>query len=146
MLLRIVDASPLEGFRVRVTLTNGEVREIDLQDRLQGSAFQKIRDDPSYFRTVSVEAGTLTWSNGVQLCPDDLVYSREEWEQLRRGQRELPETLEPLQDLLDEARELPELSGRRSSAAGAPDAPPALDDRDPTEQELAEVLRSTLAS
>jgi hypothetical protein len=42
-LIRIRDVVPLEGFRVRLILTNGEVVERDLSSLLFGPVFEAIR-------------------------------------------------------------------------------------------------------
>ena len=73
-LLRIRDAVPLEGFRIRLTLTDGSAVERDLADFLIGPIFESIRRDPLRFRDVKVEGGTLVWPNGADLCPDVLIW------------------------------------------------------------------------
>jgi hypothetical protein len=55
---------------VRLTLTDGTEIERDLSALLVGPVFQEIRENPARFRQVRVEAGTLVWPNGADLCPD----------------------------------------------------------------------------
>jgi len=73
-LVRIQDASPLEGFRVRLKLTDGRTVERDLEGFLAGPVFAGIRSDPERFRESRVEAGTLLWPGGADLCPDVLIW------------------------------------------------------------------------
>jgi hypothetical protein len=73
-LVRISAAVPLEGRRVRLTLTNGAIVERDLSGLLTGPVFEEIRDDSAMFREVRVEAGTLVWPNGADLCPDTVIW------------------------------------------------------------------------
>jgi hypothetical protein len=73
-LLRIRDAVPLDGWRLRLTLTDGSIVERDVAHLLRGPVFEKIRDEPEVFRAVKVEAGTLAWPNGADLCPDVLIW------------------------------------------------------------------------
>ena len=73
-LIRIHDALPLEGFRVRLILTNGEVVERDLSSLLFGPVFEPIRQDPARFGEVRVDAGALVWPNGADLCPDVVIW------------------------------------------------------------------------
>ena len=73
-LIRIRDVVPLEGFRVRLILTNGEVVERDLSSLLLGPVFEPIRQDPGRFGEVRVDAGALVWPNGADLCPDVVIW------------------------------------------------------------------------
>jgi hypothetical protein len=60
---------------VRVTFTDGSVREIDLEKYLYGPAFEPIRTDPDLFRRVFVGDGkTLVWPNGADIDPDVLFF------------------------------------------------------------------------
>ena len=74
-LLRIQKAVPLEGFRLRLTLTDGSVVERDVSDLLTGPLFEPIRSAPARFRDVRVEEGSVVWPNGADLCPDVLIWS-----------------------------------------------------------------------
>ncbi len=73
-LLRIREVLPVESFRLRLTLTNGSIVERDITDLLTGPMFETIRKDPLAFRQVKVESGTVVWPNGVDLCPDVLIW------------------------------------------------------------------------
>jgi hypothetical protein len=73
-LLRIQQVLPLEGFRLRLTLTNGAVIERDVSPLLVGPVFEPIRQDMARFREVRAEAGTVMWPNGADLCPDMLIW------------------------------------------------------------------------
>jgi hypothetical protein len=72
--VRINNVAPLEGFRVRLTLTNGSLVERDLSGLLRGPVFEEIRGDPAAFRQVRAEHGTLVWPNGADLCPDVIIW------------------------------------------------------------------------
>ncbi len=73
-LIRIKEVVPLEGHRLRMTLTDGTVRERDVSDLLVGSVFEPIRTEPNLFKQVHVEHGTVVWPGGVDLCPDVLIW------------------------------------------------------------------------
>jgi hypothetical protein len=72
-MLRIKNATPLSGYRLRLTLTDGSVVERDVETLLQGPVFEPIRRDPELFRKVTVERGTLCGPGDVDLCPDTSV-------------------------------------------------------------------------
>lgn len=73
-LLRIREVLPVEGFRLRFTLTDGSTIERDITDLLVGPMFETIRKDAVAFRQVTVESGTVVWPNGADLCPDVLIW------------------------------------------------------------------------
>lgn len=64
----------LDGFRVRMTFSNDEIRELDLKSYLRGPIFEPLRRDIQFFRRVFVDAETetLTWHNGADMDPQTL--------------------------------------------------------------------------
>jgi len=70
---RVVETVPLEGLQLRLTFSDGLVRELDFDDAFRGGVFDALRD-PSVFRQVAVDrvAGTIAWPSGVDLDPDVL--------------------------------------------------------------------------
>lgn len=64
---------PLDALRLRLTFSDGLVRELDLDRMLDGGAFEPLRD-PAEFAKAAVDevAGTVSWSNGIDLDPDVL--------------------------------------------------------------------------
>jgi len=73
-LVRVQDVSPLDGFRLRLTLTDGRVIERDVLSLLVGPIFDPIKSDRELFGRARVEAGTVVWPNGADLCPDVLIW------------------------------------------------------------------------
>jgi len=77
-MVRIRGVETLGGFRVRLSLTDGSTREVDLDPYLHGPVFEPIRADPAYFQAVRVdqELGTIVWPNGADIDPDVLILGR----------------------------------------------------------------------
>ena len=73
-LIRIQEVTPLDGFRLRLRLTNDVVIECDVSALMHGPIFEALRNDPALFRDVRIEAGTVVWGNGAGLCPDVLIW------------------------------------------------------------------------
>ncbi len=73
-LVRISKVKPLGGFHVEITLTTREVARRDLLGLLDGPMFDSIRADAGLFSQARVEAGTLAWPGGIDLCPDVLIW------------------------------------------------------------------------
>lgn len=73
VLPRITTVEPLDGFRLRLTFTDGLMREVDLSDDLWGPMAEPLQE-PGYFRRVRVDPGlgTVVWPNGYDLDPDVL--------------------------------------------------------------------------
>jgi Protein of unknown function (DUF2442) len=59
---RITSAVPLEGFRLRLTFTDGLLREVDLSHDLWGQLAEPLQD-PDYFRQVGVDRELGTQPN-----------------------------------------------------------------------------------
>ena len=74
-MIRIRNVTPLQKFRVRLLLTNGETLIVDLQPFLNGPIFEPIKAGPALFRTVHVDntLGTIVWNNGADIDPDVLI-------------------------------------------------------------------------
>jgi hypothetical protein len=73
-LVRVQSVEPQEGYIVDVHFTDGTQREINLAPYLQGLIFEPIRNDPSLFRSMRVEEGSIAWPNGADIDPDVLYY------------------------------------------------------------------------
>lgn len=73
-LLRIHSVEPLEGFRLRLRLTNDAVIQRDISALTRGPVLQELRSDSAKFCDARVEGGTVAWENGADLCPDVLIW------------------------------------------------------------------------
>ena len=75
-MVRIRGVEALDGFRVRLSLTDGSTREVDLRPYLNGPVFEPVRSDAGFFRSVQVdhELGTIVWPNGADIDPDVLYH------------------------------------------------------------------------
>ncbi|MCE3224633.1 MAG: uncharacterized protein K0S58_2813 [Nitrospira sp.] len=71
MLIDIVEATPLEGYHVRLRFEDGVVGDLDLSTiiRFEG-VFASLKDLPR-FRELRVhpDLGTIHWPNGADLDP-----------------------------------------------------------------------------
>ncbi len=67
---RITDAEYLGDLRLRLTFSDGLVRELDFAARLNIGVVASL-NDPAVFSQVMVDpvAGTIVWPNGVDLDP-----------------------------------------------------------------------------
>lgn len=89
--VRILSVEPLQGFRVRLTFTDGSSKEIDLEPYLHGPIFEPLKRNPELFRSVKVDqrAGTIYWDNGADIDPDVLYMGLlPEWMTVNQQTRE----------------------------------------------------------
>ena len=75
-LIRIRTAEPTQTHKVRLTFTDGTVKEVDLSPFLHGPVFDPIKADLEVFRTLNVDPrmGTIVWPNGADIDPDVLYH------------------------------------------------------------------------
>ena len=70
-MLRVIEATPLDGYMLRVEFSDGVVREVDCSFLLHGALGEPLRD-PEYFRQVRVDEDlrTVVWPNGLDPSPE----------------------------------------------------------------------------
>jgi hypothetical protein len=70
---RVTEVEHVGDLRLRLTFTDGLVREVDFGDALHDNFFEQLRE-PSFFSQVAVDpmTDTVTWPNGIDFDPDVL--------------------------------------------------------------------------
>ncbi|MBI2970636.1 MAG: DUF2442 domain-containing protein [Gammaproteobacteria bacterium] len=70
---RLVDARPLEGYRVWLRFSDGTEGAVDLEGELWGEVFEPLKD-VGKFRELRVhpELQTLVWPSGADFAPEFL--------------------------------------------------------------------------
>ena len=73
-MVRVAAVEPLHDYVVRLSFTDGTVRELDLEPVLWGPVFEPLLADRELFAQVKVdhELGTIVWPNEADLDPDAL--------------------------------------------------------------------------
>jgi hypothetical protein len=75
-MLHVRSATPLEGRRLRLTLTDRTVVERDIAEFISwGPVYERLRTDDEYFRRVRVRYGTVTWPGDVDIAPEILIWN-----------------------------------------------------------------------
>lgn len=69
---RVIEVSPLDGYRLHVAFEDGVEGEVDLSDRLFGAIFEPLRSRDLFERVTIDEFGVVCWPNGADLAPDAL--------------------------------------------------------------------------
>lgn len=64
-------AEYLDGYRILIEFSNGEVRTVDLESSLTGPVFLPLKDI-DYFKRFSIPFNTIQWENGADFAPEYL--------------------------------------------------------------------------
>ena len=70
---KIVDAEYVDGYRLRLSFSDGRVGIIDLSTQLWGEVFEPLKDIDKFrdFK-VDTELSTIVWPTGADLAPEFL--------------------------------------------------------------------------
>jgi hypothetical protein len=71
LMLRVIDVQPRDSRRLRISFSDGLVRDVDCSFLMHGTLGQPL-NDPDYFKQVRVddEARTVVWPNGLDPSPE----------------------------------------------------------------------------
>jgi hypothetical protein len=79
-LISVIDVEPRQGYWLRLTFSDGSVKDVDLGELLaRGGVLAGIRDDRNLFEQVRVkpDSRTIEWPGEVDLDPDVLYGTHE---------------------------------------------------------------------
>ena len=65
---------PMDDFLLRVSFDDGETKDFDVKPYICGNWYGELAN-PVYFQSVFVNGFTVAWSNGQDICPDELYYN-----------------------------------------------------------------------
>lgn len=68
---RIKEVQPLNDYKILVTFNNGEKRIKDMKPYLEKGVFKKLKDE-SFFKSVKLAYGTVSWGDNIDLCADSI--------------------------------------------------------------------------
>jgi len=75
MLVHLVNAKYIDGYRVEVSFNDGRKGIADLSDALRGPVFESLKDESEFCRfVVDKELDTLVWANGADLAPEYIYF------------------------------------------------------------------------
>lgn len=73
-MVEVTAVMPLEEYWLRLTLSNGDIIERDVQDVLRGEVFERVRANRDVFEAAFVDGGTVAWPGSVDLAPETLIW------------------------------------------------------------------------
>ncbi len=75
MILHVVEAKHLGGYRVEVGFNDGKRGVADLTEAIKGGIFENLKDEKEFARfVVDPELDTLVWANGADLAPEYIYF------------------------------------------------------------------------
>lgn len=60
-----------DDYKLIIDFDNGEKKEFDVKPYIKGDWYGKLMD-VNYFKTVTTDGFTVVWSDGQDICPDEL--------------------------------------------------------------------------
>lgn len=75
MLLHVLDAKYLSGYKIELKFNDGKVGIADLEDSLNGEVFEPLKDENTFSQLkVDSDLETIVWPNGADLAPEFLYF------------------------------------------------------------------------
>ena len=73
MFLHVTDVQLTKAYELRVTFSDGIVKEVDLAGELHGEVFEPLKDLELFKQVrVNTETNTIEWPNGADFAPEFL--------------------------------------------------------------------------
>ena len=69
----VIKVKALRPYVLEIHFADGERREVDLEQELNGDVFEPLKD-PKFFALAVVEGGTVAWPNGADFAPEFLYH------------------------------------------------------------------------
>ena len=76
-MIKVISAEPLEGYRLKIELSNGKRGVFYVSPYLEKGIFRELKE-PQYFRRVKVSFGGVMWSHEQDFSAETIEYELEE--------------------------------------------------------------------
>ncbi len=73
-MLEVAGVEPLDGYWLRLTLSDGQIIEREVGDAMSGPVFEPVRADREVFEAAFVDAGSVAWPGNADLAPETLIW------------------------------------------------------------------------
>ena len=68
---RVKSVTPTNDYMLEILFSNNEKKKFDVKPYLNFGLFSELKALP-LFQTATAKLGTVTWENGLDICPDTL--------------------------------------------------------------------------
>jgi len=72
-MVKVISAEPIEGYRLRIQLSNGKRGLFDVSPYLDKGVFHELRE-PQYFRRVKVAFGGVMWPHEQDFSAETIEF------------------------------------------------------------------------
>ena len=72
----IIDVQPLDDYKLLLTFSDKVKKIKDMKPYLDKGVFAKLKDK-SYFNSVKIAYGTISWNGEIDICADTLYQTSE---------------------------------------------------------------------
>ena len=76
-MVKVISAEPVEGYRLRIQLSNGKRGLFDVSPYLDKGVFHELKE-PNYFSRVKVAFGGVMWPREQDFSAETIEYELEE--------------------------------------------------------------------
>ena len=76
-MVKVISAEPLEGYKLRIQLSNGKRGVFYVSPYLEKGVFRELKE-PQYFRRVKVSFGGVMWPHEQDFSAETIEYELEE--------------------------------------------------------------------
>jgi hypothetical protein len=76
-MIKVISVEPMEGYKLRVCLSNGKMGVFDVSPYLDRGVFHELRN-PQYFSCVKAAFGGIMWPNEQDFSADTIEFDLEE--------------------------------------------------------------------
>jgi hypothetical protein len=73
-MLHVKAVEVLQGYWLRLTLSNGDVVDRDVEDLIRGGVFEPLRQRRDLFEAAFVDGSTVAWPGEVDIAPETLIW------------------------------------------------------------------------
>jgi hypothetical protein len=68
---RVKAVQPIQDYVLEIVFSNNETKRFDVKPYLNFGLFSELRD-VAIFQSATAVLGTVSWQNGLDICPDTL--------------------------------------------------------------------------
>jgi hypothetical protein len=73
MFLHVTEVAYLQGYSLRLTFNNQAIKDVNLQDELEGEIFEPLKEIEIFKQVkVNFDTNTIEWPNGADFAPEFL--------------------------------------------------------------------------
>ncbi len=73
---RVKSVKAIQNYLLEIVFNNDEKKKFDIKPYLNFGIFKELKDY-KLFQTATAKLGTVSWENGLDICPDTLYLESE---------------------------------------------------------------------